>query len=617
MTSALRLSRNASEPPQPPANKTDLFIDNDGDLAFKRPDGSVGRLKGGGRVNLNGYALTLGADSTLAGNLTGGGTVYVPAGETVSLQSGAVLRHEYDANTILKADVDNTPIALSVPPSRLIGRSASGGIAALNASDARTVLGLGTMALEEESNYARLAGRSGGQTIVGGTNNAENLTLSSTSAATKGLIRFGALAYVNEAPSSSNRTAFAVVDNKDFFENVVIENQNGGASAAMAFVVRNNVGAIFECGILSSAHTAFPGYGVGSASFFRAGISSSQLNVITGNTSAPIRFIAGGNADNTPTLRLNPGSGGAGFFTDSPTFSSGSGLDVNAANLRLRTSRTISAPNEASQVGEINWQADAINVATSSGWKKAPLFWRFAPASVLYDLSTWTLGTNMGDDFLVDNIGSNGTGQWQWWPGAEAPSDAPYSYSRPSWLRVNSKYNADSSPSHAILYCPIAGGVNNYYWCRMISSLKRGQSSRVGFVVMNSTRTTGGAFWIFYNSSTSRMQLIAATYSDSTPWLSHANALTSNVAYTTGWTTRFTSQEFDPFAVSAPIVGVRTLSTSTDFVCTEATGVGLFRLALVSSFNFTASHIYLFVEGNLSERKAAFYDFVGVGIIPV
>lgn len=67
-----------------------------------------------------------------------------------------VLKSSFDANTILKADSDDTPSALSIPSSTLVGRGASGGIAALNASDARTVLGLGSMATESAGDYLPL-----------------------------------------------------------------------------------------------------------------------------------------------------------------------------------------------------------------------------------------------------------------------------------------------------------------------------------------------------------------------------------------------------------------------------------------------------------------------------
>jgi hypothetical protein len=52
----------------------------------------------------------------------------------------------YDANTVLKADTDNTPVALAVPATTLLGRAAAGGIDALTPTVARGVLGLGALA---------------------------------------------------------------------------------------------------------------------------------------------------------------------------------------------------------------------------------------------------------------------------------------------------------------------------------------------------------------------------------------------------------------------------------------------------------------------------------------
>lgn len=48
----------------------------------------------------------------------------------------------YDANTIVKADTDNTPIAMTVAPSTLVGRGASGNIGALTAAQAKVVLAI-------------------------------------------------------------------------------------------------------------------------------------------------------------------------------------------------------------------------------------------------------------------------------------------------------------------------------------------------------------------------------------------------------------------------------------------------------------------------------------------
>jgi len=64
-----------------------------------------------------------------------------------------------------------------------------------DAGASRTNLGLGTMATATETDYAKLAGRSGGQTLQGGTGSGENLTLQSTAHGTKGKIIQGAGAY--------------------------------------------------------------------------------------------------------------------------------------------------------------------------------------------------------------------------------------------------------------------------------------------------------------------------------------------------------------------------------------------------------------------------------------
>ena len=53
---------------------------------------------------------------------------------------GAVLKADFDADTILAADSDDVPQAVTVAAERLIGRKATGGIAALDAGDVLGVL---------------------------------------------------------------------------------------------------------------------------------------------------------------------------------------------------------------------------------------------------------------------------------------------------------------------------------------------------------------------------------------------------------------------------------------------------------------------------------------------
>lgn len=65
-----------------------------------------------------------------------------------------------------------------------------------SAVDHGSIGGLGD---DDHTQYALLAGRSGGQTLKGSTASGENLTLQSTSHATKGLIDLASTAYVDEA----------------------------------------------------------------------------------------------------------------------------------------------------------------------------------------------------------------------------------------------------------------------------------------------------------------------------------------------------------------------------------------------------------------------------------
>lgn len=56
-------------------------------------------------------------------------------GDDSSFANNVVLKSLFDANTILAADSDNTPAAVTVAASRILGRKASGGIAALTAAE--------------------------------------------------------------------------------------------------------------------------------------------------------------------------------------------------------------------------------------------------------------------------------------------------------------------------------------------------------------------------------------------------------------------------------------------------------------------------------------------------
>lgn len=111
----------------------------------------------------NGYVVadegpyTLGTTAIVWTQFSGAGQIIAgtgidKSGNTLSLTSaaiaslaladGSVQQATYDANTVLYADSDNTPVALTVGASTVVGRIASGGIIAMSMSQLKTLLAL-------------------------------------------------------------------------------------------------------------------------------------------------------------------------------------------------------------------------------------------------------------------------------------------------------------------------------------------------------------------------------------------------------------------------------------------------------------------------------------------
>jgi hypothetical protein len=61
--------------------------------------------------------------------------------------SGAVMEADFNANTVLAANADNTPLPLTVAEQTLVGRITDGSIDALTVSEIRTLLGIETYVL--------------------------------------------------------------------------------------------------------------------------------------------------------------------------------------------------------------------------------------------------------------------------------------------------------------------------------------------------------------------------------------------------------------------------------------------------------------------------------------
>lgn len=100
-------------------------------------------------------ALTV-AEQTLVGRITSGNITDLTATQVRTLlniedgadvtdaanvnTAGAVMESDYDANTILAATADNTPVTLTVGEQTFVGRITSGNIAALTPTQGRTLL---------------------------------------------------------------------------------------------------------------------------------------------------------------------------------------------------------------------------------------------------------------------------------------------------------------------------------------------------------------------------------------------------------------------------------------------------------------------------------------------
>ena len=88
-------------------------------------DGAPGALN-----TLNELAAALGDDENFAATVT-------------AALAARVAKADYDANTVLAADTDDTPVAVSLAASQILGRKASGGIVAMTMAELREIIGSG------------------------------------------------------------------------------------------------------------------------------------------------------------------------------------------------------------------------------------------------------------------------------------------------------------------------------------------------------------------------------------------------------------------------------------------------------------------------------------------
>lgn len=151
---------------------------------------------------------------------------------------GSVVNTEYNATyTILRADEQNRPTALHIEPSRLIGRKATGGIVSLNATDARTILNVSATAdvvlkslydantiLAATTDNTPVALTIGTQTLVGRRTGGNIDDLSTTQVRTL-------LAIADSMPLDSQLLAYWSFDNFDGI-NLIDDSGNGNSGVA-------------------------------------------------------------------------------------------------------------------------------------------------------------------------------------------------------------------------------------------------------------------------------------------------------------------------------------------------------------------------------------------------
>ena len=100
----------------------------------------------------DGSTLAIGTGGTLGTAAYTATTAYATSTQGTTADN-AIPKAILDAETILYATVDNTPAALAVGASTFVGRKASGSVSAMSVAEAKTLLAYGTMAAETATNY--------------------------------------------------------------------------------------------------------------------------------------------------------------------------------------------------------------------------------------------------------------------------------------------------------------------------------------------------------------------------------------------------------------------------------------------------------------------------------
>lgn len=257
-----------------------------------------------------------------------------------------ILKSAYDANTILAATNDDTPLALTVGASTIVGRGPTGGIAALSAGDARTVLGLATT---DTVQFAKI-----------GVGIAPNFNLIFTTESSSVKSWLGGLG-------------------SDVYD-AVAGFQFAGTTSQAEFLGIRSRGTIASPTATQSGDSLFmlsgKGYQGAAYTARRAYIRIvAEDNYSSGAQGAGFAFATTAAGGTTRSEKIVfTGAGSIGVNTTSPTISDGVGVDINGKILRLRTSKTPSSASDTGNVGEICWDSGAIYVCVATNtWKKATI----------------------------------------------------------------------------------------------------------------------------------------------------------------------------------------------------------------------------------------------------
>lgn len=290
----------------------------------------------------------------------------------------------------------------------------------------------------------------------------------------------------------------------------------------------------------------------------------------------------------------------------------GVNMAVPGGNGLIQASGDVYADNTTTAAHALNYRLELVSGDKAIG------SYGYNVNQIKVPVTGWYAGAADGtahDDMFVDNY-AGGTGQWSVYGGC-TPQGYNLITNPVSWAELASKRSADASPTHAVIASAVSGHTSgDYYWLRyLLNTALSVDPHRAGLVMMNSTGLTGAAIWIVYSSGAGGYYLEVATYSSVNAWLSQAGATTSNVAYTTDWTTRYTSPATPVEAYPSFPIALRLTTTLTQAYIFRNPYYSLSLQLSSTTFNFTPAYYCIFVEGNLSARGWFSIDFTGRNVL--